>query len=68
VSPFRLTEASGVTLAYHNVSILSFSLGPTHPKVAATLENYAKLLRAVNRKAEASKMDMRAKAIRGAQK
>ena len=40
------------------------ALGPEHPKVATSLENYAGLLRATGRTAEADEMEARAKAIR----
>ncbi len=39
-------------------------LGPEHPNVVTSLENYAALLRATGRTAEADKMEARAKAIR----
>jgi hypothetical protein len=40
------------------------ALGPNHPHVATTLENYAALLRESGRTCEAKKMEARAKAIR----
>ncbi len=40
------------------------ALGPEHPDVAQSLENYAALLRKTGRSAEAAKMEARAKAIR----
>ncbi len=40
------------------------ALGPDHPDVAETRENYAALLRETGRSAEATKMEVRAKAIR----
>ena len=40
------------------------ALGPEHPNVAASLENYAELLRKMGRDEEAEKMEARAKAIR----
>ncbi len=40
------------------------ALGPKHPDVAQSLENYAALLRKNGRTAEADKMAARAKAIR----
>jgi hypothetical protein len=40
------------------------SLGPTHPDVVATLSNYGALLRKLNRKAEASKIETRVREIR----
>ncbi len=42
-------------------------LGPTHPDVATTLEDYAELLRKTKRKKDAKKMTARAKAIRAKQ-
>ncbi len=46
------------------LAILEKALGPEHPDVATTLENYAVLLRKTNRDAEAAKMEARAKTIR----
>ncbi len=40
------------------------ALGPDHPDVATSLENYADLLRKTGRGDEAAKMEARAKAIR----
>ncbi len=40
------------------------ALGPEHRHVAASLANYAVLLRATGRSDEATKMEARAKAIR----
>ena len=40
-------------------------LGPEHPEVAATLENYAALLRETGRNAEAVEIEARADTIRG---
>ena len=40
------------------------ALGPEHPDVAQSLENYAALLRKTGRATEAAKMEARAKAIR----
>ncbi len=45
------------------MAILEKALGPEHPRVATSLENYAALLRETGRGAEAAKMDARAKAI-----
>jgi hypothetical protein len=39
-------------------------LGPQHPNVAKTLEDYGDLLLKTNREAEAARMKARAKAIR----
>ncbi len=46
------------------LAIVEKSLGPEHPDVATSLENYALLLRKISRRAEAAKMNARAKAIR----
>ena len=43
------------------------ALGPNHSKVAATLEEYARLLRNMNRSAEADTLEARAKSIRAKQ-
>ncbi len=40
------------------------ALGPEHPHVATSLENYAALLRGTARADEAERMEARAKAIR----
>ncbi len=46
------------------LAIWEKALGPEHPSVAQSLENYAALLRKTGRSAEAIKMKARAKAIR----
>ena len=46
------------------LAIVKKALGPAHPDVAMSLENYAHLLRATGRSTEAAKMEARAKAIR----
>ena len=46
------------------LAIREKALGPEHPRVATSLENYAALLRDTGRSAEAAKMEARAKAIR----
>ena len=46
------------------LAIMEKALGPNHPHVATTLENYAALLRETGRTAKADKMEARAKAIR----
>ena len=46
------------------LSIYEKALGPEHPNVATSLENYAALLRKVGREAEAAGMEARAEAIR----
>ena len=58
----KYTEAE--PLYNRSLAIYEKALGPEHPNVAATLGNYAKLLREMNRDAEAEKMEARAKAIR----
>ena len=40
------------------------ALGPGHPDVANSLENYAALLRATNRTVEAEELEARSAAIR----
>ncbi len=46
------------------LAIVEKALGPEHPHVATTLENYAALLRETARADEAERMEARAKAIR----
>ncbi len=46
------------------LAIREKALGPTHPTLAKGLENYAALLRTLNRIPEAEKLEARAKAIR----
>ncbi len=48
------------------LAIREKTLGPEHPKLATSLENYAALLRKLDRTAEAESMEVRAKAIRAA--
>jgi hypothetical protein len=45
-------------------AIVEKALGPEHPDVAQSLENYAALLRQTARADEAERMETRAKAIR----
>ena len=47
-----------------SLAILLKALGPEHPNVATSLENYAVLLRKMDRDTEAEKMEARAQAIR----
>ncbi len=47
-----------------SLAIRENSLGPEHPDVAQSLENYAALLRETGRADEAAEMEARAKAIR----
>ena len=46
------------------LAIKEKALGPAHPRVARTLENYAALLRKTGHSGEATMMELRAKAIR----
>ncbi len=46
------------------LAIYEKALGPEHPHVAQSLENYAALLRQTARADEAERMEARAKAIR----
>ncbi len=46
------------------LAIMEKALGPEHPNVATSLENYAKLLRKTERDAEAEELEARGKAIR----
>ncbi len=46
------------------LAIVEKALGPEHPNVATSLENYAALLRQTGRSTEATKMEASAKAIR----
>ncbi len=56
--------AEAEPLYKHSLQICQKTLGPNHPQVATSLENYAELLYKTNRSAEASKLDQQAKAIR----
>ena len=47
-----------------SLAIFEKALGPEHPQVATSLENYADLLCKTGRDAEATEMEARAKAIR----
>ncbi len=51
-------------LHQRSLAIYEKALGPEHPDVAQSMENYADLLRETGRGAEAAKMEARAKAIR----
>ena len=46
------------------LAISERTLGPEHPDVATSLENYGALLRKTGRRAEADKIESRATAIR----
>ncbi len=58
----RCAEAE--PLHKRSLAIREKALGPKHPHVATSLENYANLLRTTGRTAEADKMEARAKTIR----
>ena len=47
-----------------SLAIVAKALGPEHPHVATSLENYAMLLRKTNREVGAIRMEARAEAIR----
>ena len=59
--------AEAEPLYKRSLAIWEKNLGPEHPKVATSLENYADLLRKMDRGAEAEKMEARAKAIHAKQ-
>ena len=48
-----------------SLAIWEKALGPEHPDVATILENYADLLRELDRNREAEELEERARAIRG---
>ena len=56
--------AEAEPLLQRSLTILERALGPEHPDVAQSLENYAALLRKTGRADEAAEMEARAKAIR----
>ena len=56
--------AEAEPLYKRSLAIWERTLGPEHPNVAQSLENYAALLRETNREAEAARMEARAKTIR----
>ncbi len=58
----KYTEAE--PLYKRALAITEKALGPEHPTMATTLENYATLLLMTNREAEAVKIEARAEAIR----
>ena len=58
----RYTE--GALLFERALRIFEQALGPDHPNVAARLESYAFLLKAVDRPEEAAPLEARARAIR----
>ncbi len=56
--------ADAEPLYKRSLAIREKALGPEHPHVAQSLENYAALLRKTGRSAEAAKMEAHAEAIR----
>ncbi len=56
--------AEAEPLFKRSLAIWEGALGPDHPDVATSLENYAALLRQTARADEAARMEERAKAIR----
>jgi len=62
----RLAEAK--PLYQRALALIERTLGPEHPNLAATLDNYADLLRKMQRAAEAETAEARAKAIWAKQK
>ena len=56
--------AEAEPLFKRSLATVEKALGPEHPLVAQSLENYAALLRRTGRSAEAAKLEARAKAIR----
>ncbi len=68
-NPALLYQAQGhyakaEPLYQRSLAIREKALGPEHPAVAQSLENYAALLRQIARADEAESMEARAKAIR----
>ncbi len=55
---------NNLALLYDDQGHYAEALGPEHPYVATSVENYAALLRETGRTGEADKMEARAKAIR----
>ncbi len=56
--------AEAAPLYRRSLAIVEKALGPEHPHVATSLENYARFLRDTGRKDRAEEMEARAKAIR----
>ncbi len=56
--------AEAEPLYRRSLAIWEKALGPEHPDVVQSLENYAALLRETGRADEAAEMEVRAKAIR----
>ena len=63
-SPAQGRHPEAEPLYQRSLAILEKALGPEHPDVATSLENYAALLRQTARADEAERMEARAKAIR----
>jgi hypothetical protein len=59
--------AKAEPLYKRSLAIDEKALGPDHPAVATSLENYADFLRATGRSADAVYMEVRAKASRAKQ-
>jgi hypothetical protein len=57
-------EAEAVNFYNRALEDQEQAVGPDHPDIAITLENYAELLRNANRQDEAAKLEARAKTIR----
>ncbi len=62
--PAQGRYAEAEPLYQRALAISEKALGPEHPDVAQSLENYAALLRQTARANEAERMEARAKAIR----
>ncbi len=62
--PCRAAHFEAEPLFKCALTIREEALGPEHPDLAQSLENYAALLRQTGRSAEATEMEARAKAIR----
>ena len=56
--------AEAEPLYQRSLTIVEKALGPEHPDVATTLDNYAALLRKTDRNAEADELEERTRAIR----
>ena len=56
--------AEAEPLYQRSLAIWEKALGPDHPDVATSLENYGELQRKMGRDAEAEKLEARAEAIR----
>ena len=62
--PYSHIDAEAEPHYKRALAIIEKALGPEHPDVAQSLENYAALLRKTGRDDEAVKLEARAKAIR----